>query len=89
MGELNGEGICFRPGSWFLAAGLTLDCKPHEIAPVTYRHPSSITGILESALVSRRSLLLVFLMGFLSESLGKPKTALDKLARRKSHTCTI
>lgn len=82
-------GICLRSGNSFLVAGATLDGRPHEIAPLTYCHPSSVTDTLESSLVPRRSLLLAFLKGFLLESYGKLKMTLDRLAKNKSPTCTI
>jgi len=50
---------------------------------LTYSVPSSIADTLESSPAARRSLLMLFLGGFLLESFGELRKTLDKLGKKK------
>lgn len=70
---------------------MALESRSSEFSPLTYRVPSSIIDILESPLAARRSLLMLFFMGFLLASSGKRMKTLDKLWEkpRKLRPCTV
>lgn len=69
-GESNVAGICLRSGNSFLVAGATVDGRPHEIAPLTYCHPSSVTDTLESSLVPEDLYCWRFLRDFFWNPMG-------------------